>query len=49
MFDDPEALLAFYDFLAEHWKHLRTTDPIESFGSLSLHRGAAGSRSDKRP
>ena len=23
-------LLAFYDFLAEHWKHIRTTDPIES-------------------
>jgi Transposase, Mutator family len=23
-------LLAFYDFPAEHWKHLRTTNPIES-------------------
>jgi putative transposase len=23
---DREALLAFYDFPAEHWKHLRTTD-----------------------
>src|SRR5271166_5101584 len=27
---DREALLAFYDFPAEHWKHLRTTNPIES-------------------
>jgi putative transposase len=26
---DREALLAFYDFPAEHWKHLRTTNPIE--------------------
>ena len=25
-----EALLAFYDFPAEHWAHLRTTNPIES-------------------
>ena len=25
-----EALLAFYDFPAEHWIHLRTTNPIES-------------------
>ena len=27
---DREALLAFYDFPAEHWVHLRTTNPIES-------------------
>ena len=27
---DRDALLAFYDFPAEHWKHLRTTNPIES-------------------
>ncbi len=27
---DREPLLAFYDFPAEHWKHLRTTNPIES-------------------
>jgi putative transposase len=26
---DREALLAFYDFPAEHWKHLRTTDEID--------------------
>jgi putative transposase len=28
--DDQEALLTFYDFPAEHWLHLRTTNPIES-------------------
>ncbi len=27
---DREELLAFYDFPAEHWVHLRTTNPIES-------------------
>ena len=27
---DRERLLAFYDFPAEHWKHIRTTNPIES-------------------
>ena len=27
---DREELLAFYDFPAEHWKHIRTTNPIES-------------------
>ena len=27
---DREALLAFYDFLAEYWVHIRTTNPIES-------------------
>jgi putative transposase len=26
---DRATLLAFYDFPAEHWKHLRTTNPIE--------------------
>ena len=28
--DEKEQLLAFYDFPAEHWRHLRTTNPIES-------------------
>jgi putative transposase len=28
--DDAEALLCFFDFPAEHWLHLRTTNPIES-------------------
>src|SRR5436853_7800184 len=27
---DRQALLAFYDFPAEHWKHLRTSNPTES-------------------
>lgn len=27
---DRDALLTFYDFPAEHWKHIRTTNPIES-------------------
>lgn len=31
--DDAEELLAFYDFPAEHWIHLRTTNPIESMFS----------------
>jgi len=30
LMSDPEALLAFFDFPAEHWRHLRTTNPIES-------------------
>ncbi len=34
---DREALLAFYDFPAEHWRHLRTTNPIESsFATVKL-------------
>ena len=35
---DREALLAFYDFPAEHWKHLRTTNPIESLFATVRHR-----------
>ena len=27
---DRDVLLAFYDFPAEHWVHIRTTNPIES-------------------
>ena len=27
---DKEQLLSFYDFPAEHWRHLRTTNPVES-------------------
>lgn len=35
--DDIEELLAFYDFPAEHWIHLRTTNPIEStFSTVKL-------------
>jgi len=35
---DRDALLAFYDFPAEHWKHLRTTNPIESTFTTVRHR-----------
>ncbi|MEV5145132.1 IS256 family transposase [Streptomyces sp. NPDC052727] len=46
--DDQDQLLAFFDFPAEHWIHLRTTNPIEStFSTVRLRtkvtRGA-GSR-----
>jgi putative transposase len=35
--DDQQALLAFYDFPAEHWIHLKTTNPIEStFATVRL-------------
>jgi putative transposase len=34
---DREALLVFYDFPAEHWRHIRTTNPIEStFATVRL-------------
>ena len=35
---DREALLSYYDFPAEHWKHLRTTNPIESTFATVRHR-----------
>ena len=35
---DRDALLAFYDFPAEHWMHLRTTNPIESTFATVRHR-----------
>ena len=35
---DRGTLLAFYDFPAEHWKHLRTTNPIESTYATVRHR-----------
>src|SRR5512142_464863 len=35
--DDREPLLAFYDFPAEHWVHLKTSNPIEStFATVRL-------------
>lgn len=42
---DRDVLLTFYDFPAEHWAHLRTTNPIEStFATIRLrHRRAKGS------
>jgi len=34
---DREVLLTFYDFPAEHWRHIRTTNPIEStFSTVRL-------------
>ncbi|MDT0264499.1 IS256 family transposase [Jatrophihabitans lederbergiae] len=36
--DDLEQLLALYDFPAEHWVHLRTTNPIESTFATVRHR-----------
>jgi transposase-like protein len=46
--DDVDELLAFYDFPAEHWIHLRTTNPIEStFATVRLRTKVtkgAGSR-----
>ena len=45
---DQDRLLAFFDYPAEHWKHLRTTNPIEStFATVRLREGVtkgAGSR-----
>jgi putative transposase len=35
---DRDALLSFYDFPAEHWKHLRTTNVIESSFATVRHR-----------
>ncbi|MGH3630363.1 MAG: IS256 family transposase, partial [Sciscionella sp.] len=46
--DDEDVLLAYYDFPAEHWIHLRTTNPIEStFATVRLRTKVtkgAGSR-----
>lgn len=41
---DHDILLSFYDFPAEHWRHLRTTNPIESaFATIRLrHRRTKG-------
>jgi transposase-like protein len=36
--DDLDELLAFYDYPAEHWIHLRTTNPIESTFATVRHR-----------
>ena len=35
---DKDQLLAFYDFPAEHWTHIRTTNPIESTFATVRHR-----------
>ena len=46
---DRDELLTFYDFPAEHWKHLRTTNPIEStFATIRLrHRRTKGNGTRK--
>jgi putative transposase len=49
---DREALLAFFDFPAEHWDHLRTSNPIESVFATVRHRtvrtkGALSARTAK--
>ena len=46
---DRDVLLTFYDFPAEHWMHIRTTNPIEStFATVRLrHRKTKGSGSRK--
>jgi putative transposase len=36
--DDRDVLLSFYDFPAEHWVHLRTSNPIESTFATVRHR-----------
>jgi len=35
---DRDSLLTFYDFPAEHWIHIRTTNPIESTFATVRHR-----------
>ncbi len=42
--DDRDELLAFYDFPAERWVHLRTTNPIESISSSLVCRWDSGGR-----
>jgi transposase-like protein len=40
--DDWARLVAYYDFPREHWKHLRTTNPVESpFAAVRLRTTAA--------
>ena len=35
---DRDALLSFHDYPAEHWKHIRTSNPIESTFATVRHR-----------
>lgn len=46
---DRDVLLTFYDFPAEHWRHIRTTNPIEStFATIRLrHRRTKGNGTRK--
>ena len=46
---DREELLTFYDFPAEHWIHLRTTNPIEStFSTVRLRHGRTKGNGNRR-
>ncbi len=46
---DREALLAFYDFPAEHWVHIRTTNPIESiFSTVRLRHDKARNNGSRK-
>src|SRR5580704_7111004 len=38
---DRDALLAFYDFPAEHWKHLRTTNPLNLAAPRRFRRASS--------
>ena len=45
---DREVLLTFYDFPAEHWIHLRTTNPIEStFATVRLRTAKTKGRGSR--
>lgn len=46
---DRDSLLAFYDFPAEHWPHLRTTNPIESTFATGRHRTTRTRNCGSRP
>jgi putative transposase len=47
--DDVEELLAFYDYPAERWIHLRTTNPIWVFGSRGRSGRCFPGRRSRRP
>ena len=47
--DDLDELLAFYDYPAEHWIHLRTTNPIWVFGSRGRLGRCFPDRRSRRP
>ena len=44
---DREALLSFFDFPAEHWDHLRTSNPIEAYSRQCVIEPCGGSSSAK--
>ena len=46
---DRNSLLAFYDFPAEHWQHIRTTNPIESTFATVRHRTSRTRNCVSRP